>query len=512
MDVSEIDVLLPTFNRRKFLPRAIECIRAQTFADWRLLVVNDGGEDVADIVAAAGDPRIVYFSRPRAGKAAQLNFAISQATAPYIAYMDDDDEVFPEHLERLHSAATRLNADFVYSDTYLTILDPQDCVVQRRVEDCPDMTPDAIRVFNRINHKQVLHSRALVEKTGGYDEELRILIDFDGIKRLLAAAERPFHLREATGEHFLRMDAVTGAVSSISGLWTTDPAEAGRSLLRIFSKDPAALASLYRSVPKMETEMARLRDKLSNRLSSKLRRAFGRGECRSASFRDALPAEGAWRDATPAGGLRGFFRFSDETSAVLSAVNGVALGDDTVEARRVAFGGGMPPSVASPRFKVAEVVGGLRFLHSPGTPMRWVMLTSPAPLPEEFALEFDYVPHSVFAEQLQIDFRMASLGDRLRFMVRDNEKIVANSVSGGRFAADARRLPFSFPLEEPAHVRFELRGGICSFIAGGRIVLSLDCSGFASAMGGFAALVFYEAGVERAVDFEIRNFRYLLPQ
>ena len=95
MGRSEIDVLLPTFNRRKFLPRAIECIREQTFADWRLVVVNDGGEDVADIVADAGDSRIAYFNRPHLGKAAQLNFALAQTAAPYVAYMDDDDEVFP---------------------------------------------------------------------------------------------------------------------------------------------------------------------------------------------------------------------------------------------------------------------------------------------------------------------------------------------------------------------------------------------------------------------------------
>jgi len=509
---SEIDVILPTFNRRKFLPRAISCIRAQTFADWRLFVVNDGGEDVADIVSAAGDPRVVYFDRPHLGKAAQLNFALSQATAPYIAYMDDDDDVFPEHLEKLHSAAERLGADFVYSDTYLTVLGPDGRVVRRGVEDCPDMTPDAIRVFNRINHKQVLHARALADAVGGYDEELRILIDFDGIKRLASAASRPFHLREATGEHFLRIDAATGAAASISGLWATDPAEAGRSLLKIFAKDPAALASLYRSVPRMEAELERLRGKLGNRISARLRRAFRRGADAPVGFRDALPPDCDWRDASPPGGLRGFFRFADEACAVLSAVNRVASGDDSMEARNAAFVGGMPPAVDAPRFGVSEFEGGLRFVHDPGSPMRWVMLTSSAPLPGEFALEFDYVPHSVFTEQFQVDFRMASLGDRLRFMVRGNEALVANYVAGGRFAADERRVGFSFRMDEPTRVRFELRGGVCSLRAGGRVPLSLDCGGLASAAGGYAALVFYEAGAERAVDFELRNFRYLLPK
>lgn len=144
--------------------------------------------------------------------------------------------------------------------------------------------------------------------------------------------------------------------------------------------------------------------------------------------------------------------------------------------------------------------------------MRWVMLTSKDPLPADYALEFVYVPHSTFSEQLQIDFRMSSLGDRLRFMVRDNAVLAANAVLGGRFAADARRQPFSFPQNCPTTVRFESRGGVCSLFADGRSLLSLDCSAFTAVRGAFVALVFYEAGAERPVDFEIRDFRLLLPQ
>ena len=506
----QIDVILPTYNRRRYLPRAIECMTAQTFRDWRLLVVNDGGDDVADIVEAAGDSRIALFSRPHLGKAAQLNFALSQATAPYIAYMDDDDEVFPEHLEKLHAAAIRAGADFVYSDTYLTLLDPQGRVIRREVEPCRDMTPDAIRVFNCINHKQILHARTLAAAVGGYDEGMKILIDYDGIKRLAAAARRPFHLREATGEHFLRMDAATGSVSSISGLWTRDPAEAGRSLLRFFSKDPAALASLYRSVPKLEAEVSRLRGRLDGRPSARLRRLL-RKRRGCGCFLDALPPDAEWRDATPEGGIGVFFEFSDETDPVLAAVNKIAAGDRSPDVRKTALGR-LPAPAAAPRFSVSDVDGGLRFVHSPGTPMRWAMLTSSAEMPDDFAFEFDYVPRSVFTEQLQIDFRMASLGDRLRLMVRDNTVLVANSVADGRFAADERTLPFSFETGRPAKVRFELRGGVCALSADGRCLLSLDCSGFAEMRGGRVALVFYEAGEERPIDFEIRNFRLFAPR
>lgn len=506
----KIDVILPTYNRRTFLPQAIQCIRAQTFGDWRLLVVNDGGEDVEDVVAGFGDDRLVYFNRQHAGKAAQLNFALTQVTAPYVAYMDDDDVVFPEHLEKLLSAAECVGADFVYSDTYLTILDAEGGVVSRTVENEEDATAENIRIYNRINHKQVLHATSLARRIGGYDEGLRILIDFDGIKRLFNAAERPFHLREITGEHFLRMEKGTGLVSSISGLWRKDPAAAGRSLLRFFEKDPAALATLYRSVPIHEREVARLNAKLGRRLSARWRKLFRPAKA-SGTARDALPPQIAWREATPAGGLSGVFRFADETDPTLAAVNRIAAGTGSAaDQKAVCAQGRFPLQSAAPKFERRAVVDGWRFVHPAGAPMRWVMLSTATDLPSDFALEFDYLPHAEFKEQLQFDFRMASLGDRLRFMVRGNSTLVMNAVENGRFTPDLRSAACSFPIGKVSRVRIESCRGVYSFFIDGKNLLSLAYDGPAGKTGGHAAFVFYDSDPAKPIDFEIARFKLFI--
>lgn len=508
----KIDVILPTYNRRMFLPRAIDCIRQQTFSDWRLLVVNDGGEDVADIVAGFQDDRIVYFNRPHAGKAAQLNFALGQVTAPYVAYMDDDDEVFPEHLEKLLSAAERVGADFVYSDTYLTVQDPKGNILRRMVENERDAPYEEIRIYNRINHKQVLHTKELIDRAGGYDESMRILIDFDCIKRLVGAARRPFHLREITGEHFLRMDAATGMVSSISGLWEKDPAAAGRSLLTFFAKDPAALAKLYRLHVKQDEEMDSLRRKAARRLSARWR-ALTHPVSPVGTAHDALPPSVAWRDVTPADGLTGFFRFADESDPTIAAVNRIAAGRGSAADRRVICATGrFPLESAAPKFERKEVGDGWRFVHPAGSPMRWVMLSAASALPSDFALEFDYLPYAEFREQLQFDFRMASLGDRLRFMVRGNSTLVMNAVENGRFPPDLRSVACSFPVGRVSRVRIESCHGICSFFVDGRNLLSLAYDGPSGRSGGHAAFVFYDSDPAKPIDFEISRFRFLVPQ
>lgn len=276
---STVTVIMPTYNRRTYLPKALECIRAQTFVSWRLLVVNDGGEDVADLITACGDSRIEYFNRPHAGKAAQLNFALTHVTSAYVAYMDDDDEVFPSHLQDLMTAAEDEKADFVYSDTFLTQVDLAGRVMWRTVENEADVTPDMIRLVNRINHKQILHTKALSDRVGPYDEQMSVFIDYDYIKRLLNAAEHPFHVRKTTGDHILRMDPKTGEYQSISGIWKRNPAVAGQSLISFFVKDPESLASLYRAYVSRGDEITELKRQLGKTFIGRLRRLMGKPPC-----------------------------------------------------------------------------------------------------------------------------------------------------------------------------------------------------------------------------------------
>lgn len=240
-----ITILLPTYNRAEFLPRAIRCIQAQTFQDWRLWVINDGGEDVGSIVDSFHDPRMRYLNLEHRGKAGTLNTALKEVSSEYVAYMDDDDEVFPDHLETLYRAALEHNSGFVFSDTWLTRVDKTTGkVINEAVENDLDVTPDMLRIQNYINHKQILHRKSLSDAIGGYDEQLPILIDFDFIRRL-AFQEAPFHVRKITGRHYLFMEG--RVASSITGLWFRDPEACGKAILRIFGKTPADMTFMYRS-------------------------------------------------------------------------------------------------------------------------------------------------------------------------------------------------------------------------------------------------------------------------
>lgn len=504
-----IDILLPTYNRRDCLAKAIACIRAQTFRDWRLIVVNDGGESVADVIDACRDERIECHDRPHLGKAAQLNFALERVQAKYVAYMDDDDEVFPCHLEKLYRAAEAVKADLVYSDTFFTVLQPDGRIFRQKVENEKDVTYADLRYRNRINHKQILHTKALADVVGRYDEELRIFIDFDYIKRLMKVAERPFHVREITGNHVLRKDPKTGSYMSISGLWKSDPEAVGRSLLRFFSKDPTALRTAYRVLLDDDRRLKALRERFGGGVLSALRRLFRPlPPVAPERIRDALPVDGAWKDADGGLDLESFFRLADETNPAIALVNGLAVGAEGVSSASICDPRALPPSSPCLRFQAIRSGNGLRFSSAAGLPMRWVMLTSARPLPNEFSLEFTYVPHTVFEEQLQLDFQMKSFGNRLRFMVRGNERLEFGIVENGRFLRKpVRSVPFSFKMDEPASIRLWSRAGVHSLAVNGRCLMSFTCDPGVSREGGYVALVFYAAESESPIDVEVRDFR-----
>src|SRR5690606_10641249 len=84
--IPEICVLMTTYNRQGIIANAIQSVIDQTFSDWNLIIVNDGGEDISELIQTFNDDRIKYFNISHKGKSAALNFAIANSQSKYIAY------------------------------------------------------------------------------------------------------------------------------------------------------------------------------------------------------------------------------------------------------------------------------------------------------------------------------------------------------------------------------------------------------------------------------------------
>lgn len=95
-----VSFIMPTYNRAYIIQTAINSILAQTRSNWELIVVDDGStDDTKQLVAAIGDPRIRYYYQQNKGAGAARNIAIGYAKGEWIAYLDSDNELYPNYLE-----------------------------------------------------------------------------------------------------------------------------------------------------------------------------------------------------------------------------------------------------------------------------------------------------------------------------------------------------------------------------------------------------------------------------
>lgn len=91
---------MPAYNAASYIADAIASVLQQTFANFELLIVNDGSTDnTAEIIRSFDDSRIVLINRPNGGVAEALNTGLKHARAPYIARFDADDICNPKRLE-----------------------------------------------------------------------------------------------------------------------------------------------------------------------------------------------------------------------------------------------------------------------------------------------------------------------------------------------------------------------------------------------------------------------------
>jgi len=202
-----VSVLIPTFNRRWHLSEALASALHQSYANLQVIVVNDGGQDVSDIVDSYRDPRVAFINRKEnLGKAFSLNEALARAEGKYIAYLDDDDLYYPNHIEMLVNALeNQTDCQVAYSDLYKAYCkispDGSRQILGKVVEISRDFDRFLMLYFNHALGVSLMHRTDLIEKTGLYNEKLSILIDWDMTRRLAFFSDF-YHVQQITGEFY----------------------------------------------------------------------------------------------------------------------------------------------------------------------------------------------------------------------------------------------------------------------------------------------------------------------
>ena len=188
-----VSVIVPTYNYGRLIGHSLESLRAQTYADWECVVVDDGStDDTAEVVAryASADARIRYVRQENRKQAAARNNGMRQSRGDYFQFLDADDLVEPRKFERqVEYLEAHPEADIVYGDAlYFT----DEAMRERhqmppgvRDERAPTVSGSGESVLAALVRKDpipintALVRRRVVERVGEFDERLSPVEDWE---------------------------------------------------------------------------------------------------------------------------------------------------------------------------------------------------------------------------------------------------------------------------------------------------------------------------------------------
>lgn len=125
----EVSMIVPVYQVEKYISQCIESVLNQTFQDFELILIDDGSKDKSGIICdsyAARDKRIVVIHTENRGAAAARNIGLDRASGRYITFLDGDDYLAENMIERLYDVINHSEYDMVVCDFLNLLPDERD--------------------------------------------------------------------------------------------------------------------------------------------------------------------------------------------------------------------------------------------------------------------------------------------------------------------------------------------------------------------------------------------------
>lgn len=144
-----VSIITPVYNCESLLEETIKCVLNQTYGNWELLLVDDCSSDnSADVIKKyiKKDKRIKYFKlKENSGAAIARNYALSQSSGRFIAYLDADDLWKPEKLEK--QVKFMLKNDYAFT-----------CTDYEKIDEQGNSLNKIIKIPNKVNYNLFLRN------------------------------------------------------------------------------------------------------------------------------------------------------------------------------------------------------------------------------------------------------------------------------------------------------------------------------------------------------------------
>lgn len=212
---------MPSFNSAPHLAEAIESVLNQTWSNLELIVVDDGSTDEsAAVFERQDDSRLNVLQQPRQlGASAARNRAFRASRGEWVIFLDSDDWIPPAHLQALHAAASGSSLSIGMSqwDRFYKSRSEAHFPLRRTYRDAGGtewLREDWSSGPGQAGPGMFLIPRALIEQSGGWDERLSLLDDFEFHARILSISDG---VRYAPDARLYVRSGLAGSLSTQKG-------------------------------------------------------------------------------------------------------------------------------------------------------------------------------------------------------------------------------------------------------------------------------------------------------
>lgn len=168
--MATVSIIIPCYNKAKYLSETLDSVLAQTFRDWECIIINDGSIDETEIISKryiALDKRFKYFYQSNQGVSASRNNGIANSSGYYILPLDADDTIDKTYIEKAI-------CHFEYHpETKLVYCKADKIGIESGPYYFPEYTYENL-IWKGTFHNSCLFRKSDFDKTHGYNTNMKL--------------------------------------------------------------------------------------------------------------------------------------------------------------------------------------------------------------------------------------------------------------------------------------------------------------------------------------------------
>jgi glycosyltransferase involved in cell wall biosynthesis len=214
----KVSVIIPAYNVSSYIGETLDSVFAQTFADYEVIIINDGSPDTEELERALSRfiDQVNYLKQENRGASAARNTGLHAAKGEFIAFLDADDLWLPSYLDEQIKFMTECDCDLVCSDAevFSDVCHEEQSYMEALMPGSP--STGNVTFLGLLSAEQslitsgVVVRRELVIKAGLFDEALRNSQDFDLWLRLAHKGTRMAYQRRTLLRYRSRDNSLSG--------------------------------------------------------------------------------------------------------------------------------------------------------------------------------------------------------------------------------------------------------------------------------------------------------------